>query len=76
MTFNTIFGSNTSFQEEIHSGKLIKKYFYIGLQNKCLYEYDLYDKNVFTHYEIIWLRLWTTKIFTKHILNFRKCLSV
>ena len=55
--FNTILGSNPSFQSEVHSGKLTKKDFYIGLQNKCLNEYDLYDKNVSHNYEIIGLEL-------------------
>lgn len=55
--FNTVLGSNPSFQEEVRSGNLTKKDFYIGLQNKCLNEYDLYDSNVSSHYEMIGLKL-------------------
>ncbi len=55
--FQTIIGKSPYFDENIYSGNLTKKDFYIALQNKCLTEYDLYDTNVSSHYEIIGLKL-------------------
>lgn len=55
--FNTVFGSNISFQSEVISGKLTKNDIYIALQNKCINEHYLYDSNVSQHYEVIGIKL-------------------
>lgn len=55
--FETVLGDQHFFQTDIRSGRLTKKNFYIGLQNKCLNQSDLYDKNVLEHYEVIGLKL-------------------
>lgn len=67
--FNIVLGRNPHFQEEVRSGKLKQKDFYIALQNKCLNEHDLYDQNVSKYYEIIGLELADSFKIAEDIIN-------